>query len=250
MPTNSTHVLHITGGDCVWEAIEVTKRDAAPLERWGHSVVQLSKTRLLLFGGFHSTKRRLNDVWIFDLVLLKWFPAYTPGVLNDEEEALDAEDEEGGVDLRVGRLTEERGERRLRRDNHAVARRVRAAAIGAQRAARPRVDNRGDAACTRGRKRHNFDRSHGLFCSHLDVCVCDRYSCSCSFHAAAQLRYYRSDAGRGKRRELGAGARASLRAGACHSRTGRDKQLFQGKTLRRNFERRQRRVAPAPRGSR
>ena len=99
MPTNSTHVLHITGGDCVWEAIEVTKRDAAPLERWGHSVVQLSKTRLLLFGGFHSTKRRLNDVWIFDLVLLKWFPAYTPGVLNDEEEALDAEDEEGGSAL-------------------------------------------------------------------------------------------------------------------------------------------------------
>ena len=94
MPTNDLHVLRITGGDCVWEQIEVSSRDAAPLERWGHTMVQLSKTRLLLFGGFHSTKRRLNDLWIFDLVLLKWFPAYTPGVLNDEI-GDEVEEEEG-----------------------------------------------------------------------------------------------------------------------------------------------------------
>lgn len=46
--------------------------DEVPLPRWRHSATLFDSTQILVFGGFHSTDHRLNDVWVFDAVGYTW----------------------------------------------------------------------------------------------------------------------------------------------------------------------------------
>lgn len=43
-----------------------------PLPRWKHSACTYDKKFMLIFGGFHSSMTRLNDVWVLDTVTLTW----------------------------------------------------------------------------------------------------------------------------------------------------------------------------------
>lgn len=45
-----------------WERLPVAK-DIKPPPRWRHSA-NLVENRLIVFGGFHSTMERFNDVWV------------------------------------------------------------------------------------------------------------------------------------------------------------------------------------------
>lgn len=48
--------------DFEWEKIPVSK-DVRPPPRWRHSA-NLVETKIVVFGGFHSTMERFNDVWV------------------------------------------------------------------------------------------------------------------------------------------------------------------------------------------
>lgn len=43
-----------------------------PLPRWRHTATLFDNNQILVFGGFHSTDHRLNDVWVFDTIALSW----------------------------------------------------------------------------------------------------------------------------------------------------------------------------------
>lgn len=53
-----------------WSQVEV--EGEAPPPRWRHSATVIDKTRILLFGGFHSRSVRLNDVWLLDTLNMCW----------------------------------------------------------------------------------------------------------------------------------------------------------------------------------
>lgn len=64
---------------------QVNKQGGVPLARWLHSACVYDKKFILYFGGFHSSKRRLNDLWMFDTITLQWSLLYegytgTPGI--------------------------------------------------------------------------------------------------------------------------------------------------------------------------
>lgn len=43
-----------------------------PLPRWKHTATVVDETKILIFGGLHSTDHRLNDVWVFDTISFSW----------------------------------------------------------------------------------------------------------------------------------------------------------------------------------
>jgi hypothetical protein len=43
-----------------------------PLPRWRHSATLFDGNQIMVFGGFHNTDHRLNDVWIFDTISYSW----------------------------------------------------------------------------------------------------------------------------------------------------------------------------------
>ncbi|KAJ8766471.1 hypothetical protein K2173_022530 [Erythroxylum novogranatense] len=64
-----------TEAEC-WSLME-TKGDA-PVARSGHTVVRAS-SHLFLFGGEDAKKRKLNDLYMFDLKSLTWLPLHCTG---------------------------------------------------------------------------------------------------------------------------------------------------------------------------
>ena len=58
--------LDYGSSDLVWTKLEPAA-GVAPPPRWRHTSTCISKTQVLVFGGFHSSTTRLNDLWIFDL---------------------------------------------------------------------------------------------------------------------------------------------------------------------------------------
>ncbi len=44
----------------------------SPLPRWRHTATLFESTQILIFGGFHNTDHRLNDVWVFDTISNTW----------------------------------------------------------------------------------------------------------------------------------------------------------------------------------
>jgi dynein heavy chain len=44
----------------------------APAARWRHTATVFDDTKLLIFGGFHSSKERLNDLWMLDTSSMEW----------------------------------------------------------------------------------------------------------------------------------------------------------------------------------
>lgn len=54
----------------VWTRIEPI--GAAPPPRWRHTCTAISRTQLLVFGGFESSTARLNDLWVYDVETRAW----------------------------------------------------------------------------------------------------------------------------------------------------------------------------------
>ena len=55
--------------------LEFTKLNipgTGPLPRWRHTATLFENTQILIFGGFHTTDHRLNDVWVFDTISNTW----------------------------------------------------------------------------------------------------------------------------------------------------------------------------------
>ena len=61
----------VSGEGMEWERIN-TPGTARPLSRWKHTATLFENTQILVFGGYHTTEHRLNDVWVFDAVAYCW----------------------------------------------------------------------------------------------------------------------------------------------------------------------------------
>src|SRR5262249_51763911 len=64
--------------DLAWSKVEASASSVLPPPRWRHSATAISKTQLLVFGGFHSSTTRLNDLWVFDATTRTWLQPVVP----------------------------------------------------------------------------------------------------------------------------------------------------------------------------
>lgn len=73
-PTNSIFKLTLPSNDApmVWSKVPIPPTSILPLSRWKHTATAFDETKILVFGGYHSSDHRLNDVWVFDTVSLSW----------------------------------------------------------------------------------------------------------------------------------------------------------------------------------
>jgi dynein heavy chain, axonemal len=69
-PSNEMFCLKLQNDAFAWKKVTVT--GDKPLARWRHSATVVDGTAILIFGGFHSSTNRFNDVHIFDTVSLSW----------------------------------------------------------------------------------------------------------------------------------------------------------------------------------
>ncbi|GLD96504.1 hypothetical protein PINS_up005187 [Pythium insidiosum] len=70
-PTNDLFVLRInTSAPCEWEKLKVAHTHA-PLPRWKHSATVVDG-KIYVFGGFHNSTTRFNDVWVFNPITMDW----------------------------------------------------------------------------------------------------------------------------------------------------------------------------------
>lgn len=60
--------------------MELAPSSAQLPPRWRHSATAISKSQLLVFGGFHTSATRLNDVWLFDTATRSWSQPVAPTV--------------------------------------------------------------------------------------------------------------------------------------------------------------------------
>jgi N-acetylneuraminic acid mutarotase len=74
--------------DLMWNKIELPASAPVPPPRWRHTATAISKTQLLVFGGFHTGSVRLNDVWVFDLNTKTWVSPVVPMAATGEAAAL------------------------------------------------------------------------------------------------------------------------------------------------------------------
>ena len=71
--SNELFRLDISGKSVMeWHKMPLDEDQPAPLPRWKHSATLFDNTQILVFGGFHTTDHRLNDVWVFDAVGYTW----------------------------------------------------------------------------------------------------------------------------------------------------------------------------------
>lgn len=71
--SNELFKLDISGKSILeWSKVHIDENQAQPLARWKHTATLFDNTQILIFGGFHSTDHRLNDVWVFDAVGGTW----------------------------------------------------------------------------------------------------------------------------------------------------------------------------------
>lgn len=82
-PSNALYRLDFRAAPMRWSKLNlsssiegssrITERfQSRPLPRWKHSATALDRDRILVFGGFHSTSLRLNDVWIYEISADTW----------------------------------------------------------------------------------------------------------------------------------------------------------------------------------
>lgn len=66
-----------------WNEVVYPSTAPTPLARWGHRLLRVSPTLLLLFGGFGSASSSeghyLGDIWLFDTVSHSWQALPTSG---------------------------------------------------------------------------------------------------------------------------------------------------------------------------
>jgi dynein heavy chain len=53
-----------------WQKLQV--RAPCPQARWRHTATMYQNTNIMVFGGFHTSDHRLNDVWVFDALTNTW----------------------------------------------------------------------------------------------------------------------------------------------------------------------------------
>jgi dynein heavy chain len=71
LPTNDVFLLKLsTNTNLEWTKLHLS--NPKPLPRWRHSATVFNNTQIFIFGGYHSSDQRLNDVWIFDSVGRQW----------------------------------------------------------------------------------------------------------------------------------------------------------------------------------
>jgi dynein heavy chain len=71
-PSNEIFKLDLSNkAEVLWIRLR-TGKSPTPPARWRHSATLFENTQILIFGGFHTTDHRLNDVWIFDTVGCTW----------------------------------------------------------------------------------------------------------------------------------------------------------------------------------
>lgn len=69
-PNNELFSFEIGPSEVTW-----TKVDAAgtiPPPRWRHTATAISKTQMIVFGGFHDSTTRLNDLYLYDSQTKTW----------------------------------------------------------------------------------------------------------------------------------------------------------------------------------
>jgi hypothetical protein len=52
--------------------VELAPGAIVPPARWRHTTTAISKTQILVFGGFESSSVRLNDLWVYDHPTKTW----------------------------------------------------------------------------------------------------------------------------------------------------------------------------------
>lgn len=69
----------------MWQKLE----SVSPVPpRWRHTATAISRSQLLVFGGFHTSQLRLNDVWVFDMNTKTWVSPVVPMAATGEAAAL------------------------------------------------------------------------------------------------------------------------------------------------------------------
>jgi dynein heavy chain, axonemal len=74
-PSNVLYRLDYRASTMTWMKLNPRPSNnnaSQPLPRWKHSATALGKDRILIFGGYHSTSHRLNDLWIYDISEDSW----------------------------------------------------------------------------------------------------------------------------------------------------------------------------------
>ncbi|TMW57037.1 hypothetical protein Poli38472_002962 [Pythium oligandrum] len=70
-PTNDLFVLRInTSAPCEWEKLRPVSTNV-PLPRWKHSATVVDN-KIYVFGGFHNSTMRFNDLWVFNPITMDW----------------------------------------------------------------------------------------------------------------------------------------------------------------------------------
>ena len=78
-PNNDMYILKIGASELEWTRLDPPVQDnAAPAPRWKHTAVMVDDINLMIFGGFHSSTNRFNDVWYFNTVSLTFEQPLTP----------------------------------------------------------------------------------------------------------------------------------------------------------------------------
>jgi dynein heavy chain len=69
-PNNDMYILKIGASELEWSRAD--QDDDVPGPRWKHSACMVDEINLMIFGGFHSSTNRFNDVWYFNTVSMTW----------------------------------------------------------------------------------------------------------------------------------------------------------------------------------
>lgn len=77
-PTNDLFVLKInTSAPWEWEKLKFAPT-MTPLPRWKHSATVVDN-KIYMFGGFHNSTTRFNDLWVFNPITMNWSQATDKG---------------------------------------------------------------------------------------------------------------------------------------------------------------------------
>uniref|UniRef100_K3WLS5 IPT/TIG domain-containing protein n=1 Tax=Globisporangium ultimum (strain ATCC 200006 / CBS 805.95 / DAOM BR144) TaxID=431595 RepID=K3WLS5_GLOUD len=71
-PTNDLFVLKInTNSPWEWEKLKFAPTATTPMPRWKHSATVVDN-KVYVFGGFHNSSTRFNDLWVFNPITVEW----------------------------------------------------------------------------------------------------------------------------------------------------------------------------------
>jgi len=68
-----------------WERLCLNLSAPRPPARWRHTANLVDLTKIVIFGGYHSTHERLNDVWVSEreqAFLVEGMPFLVHGILR------------------------------------------------------------------------------------------------------------------------------------------------------------------------